>query len=101
MAGHAVALGLAPNAGVYLLAAVIGGLGTGVLLTAQYNYHLEHVPERDGTIWLSWNLMLGNAALLLGSLAGPGVAQLAGVTLALVLFGALRLVMGLLIWRWG
>lgn len=44
---HAVALALAGDAALYLLSAAIGGIAAGVLNTAQYNYNLENVPERE------------------------------------------------------
>lgn len=81
----------------YLISVVVGGIGSGILITAQYNYHLENIPDRDRSTWLSINLLLGNAALLLGSLAGPMLARWSGVALALVIFGVLRLLAGGLI----
>ena len=98
---HAAALAMATDATFYLLAAVAGGLASGVLGTAQYNYHLENVPADGRSVWLSWNLLLGNTAVLLGALAGPAVAQLTGTATALTLLGALRFLFGLLILRWG
>lgn len=101
VAGHAVVMGLAQNVFHYYLASFIGGIGSGVLSTAQFNYHLENVPEQERTVWLSWNLLLGNAAVLIGSLGGPAVAGLAGIPFALLLFGLLRLTMGAVIVKWG
>lgn len=101
LALQAVILALATNEWLYLLSVVIGGLGAGILLTAQYNYHLENVPDHERAVWLSWNLLLGNAALLIGAIGGPQVALLTGIPTALVVFGALRLVMGFVILKWG
>jgi MFS family permease len=101
LAFHAVALALAGNAALYLLSAAIGGIAAGVLNTAQYNYNLENVPEREPSSWLAWNLLLGNAAVLLGALGGPAVAHWTGTMPALLLFGGLRLVVGVAILRWG
>jgi MFS family permease len=101
LAFHAVALALAGNAALYLLSAAIGGIAAGVLNTAQYNYNLENVPEREQSSWLAWNLLLGNAAVLIGALGGPAVAHLTGTMPALLLFGGLRLTVGFAILRWG
>lgn len=100
-AGQAVILALSTGSAMYLLSVLVGGIGSGILSTAQFNYHLENVPENDRSTWLSWSLLLGNAALLLGSLAGPQLAALTGVTPALIVFGIFRLVICGLIWRWG
>ncbi len=101
LAVQSIALALAGSATVYLIAAFIGGLASGVLGTAQYNYQLDFLPQSERPAWLSWNLMLGNAAVLLGALSGPIVAQWFGVPNAILLFGTLRLVVGLAIFKWG
>ena len=101
LAFQAVALALARDATLYLAAAVIGGFAAGILNVAQYNYHLDNVPRAEQSTWLSWNLMLGNSAVLLGALIGPAVAQINGTPSALVFFGILRFVVGLIILKWG
>lgn len=101
LAGQALALALAGGPAGYLVSVVAGGLGTGVLITAQFNYHLDNVPENDRSTWLSWSLLMGNSALLLGSLLGPLLAGWTGVLLALGIFAALRLIMSAVIFRWG
>jgi len=98
---NAVALSLAQDVTLYMAAAVIGGISSGILGAAQYNYHLENVPKMDQPTWLSWALLVGNAAILLGALAGPFLAGLTGAPSALILFGVLRLAAGLLILKWG
>jgi MFS family permease len=85
----------------YLIVVLVGGIGSGMLSTAQYNYHLDNVPEINRSAWLSWNLLLGNAALLVGALAGPFLAGWVGTPVALVLFGILRFLTALIIYRWG
>jgi MFS family permease len=101
LAFHAFALAAAQDVPVYILASVIGGIATGLLGTAQYNYHLDNVPDQDRSTWLSWNMLLGNAAVLTGALVGPAVAHLTGTPAALVLLGLLRLGFGLAIFKWG
>jgi MFS family permease len=101
LAAQTVVLALANGPGMYLLSVLAGGLGSGILLTSQFNYHLENVPEDDRSTWLSWSVFLGNAALLFGALIGPQIASLTGDSPALFLFGALRLVMALVFVRWG
>ena len=101
LAVQTVILALAQDAPTYLVAAVIGGVASGILGAAQYNYHLDALPQTDRSAWLSWNLLLGNSAILLGALAGPAVARLEGAAPALIAFGVLRLVFGIAIWLWG
>jgi MFS family permease len=101
LTGHAVLLALAQDAVLYLAAAILGGIAAGVLGAAQYNFHLDNLPETERSSWLSWNLLLGNAAILLGALAGPAVAHIGGTPLALLIIGGLRLAIGLAILVWG
>ena len=101
MAAQALLLALARDPLQYMLYVVVGGVGQGILLSAQYNYHIENVPETDRAHWLSWALLTGNAALLLGSLGGPLLAAWVGIPVALALFGLLRLGMAGVLLRWG
>ncbi len=101
LAFQTLALALAQNSALYLVAAVIGGIATGILNTAQYNYHLDNVPGAEPSRWLSINLLLGNTAVLLGSLIGPILARQVGTPEALIVFGGLRLAICLVIARWG
>jgi hypothetical protein len=45
--------------------------------------------------------MILNASILLGSLIGPTIAEVLGLSAALILFAVLRLLAGLAIWKWG
>ncbi|MFZ6029301.1 MAG: MFS transporter [Chloroflexota bacterium] len=101
LAVQAITLALATNALFYLVSAVIAGIAIGVLGAAQYNYPLDHLPSADRPNWLSYNVLLGNAAILLGALAGPLIARFLGIPGALIAFGALRLLVGIAILRWG
>lgn len=96
-----VALALAHGSTLYLASTVIGGIATGILGVAQFNYNLDNLPLSERSAWLSWSLLLSNAAILLGSLGGPAVAQLCGTSTALIVFGVLRLAVGLAILVWG
>ncbi len=98
---HAVALALAGSPAVYLLSALIGGIASGILGTAQYNYHINNVPGQARSTWLAWNFLLGNSAVLLGALVGPQIARLTGTSTALEGFGILRFLFGAMILVWG
>jgi MFS family permease len=101
LAFQVVALALARDPALYLLSAVVGGIATGILGVAQFNYNLDNLPLSERSAWLSWSLLLSNAAILLGSLSGPVVAQIIGTSAALILLGGLRLATGLAILKWG
>jgi MFS family permease len=98
---HAFALAFAQDAGLYFIAVVVGGLGSGILGASMYNYNLDHVPQAERSTWLGINFLTGNAAVLIGALSGPVLAALIGSRSAFLLFGVLRFVIGLLILRWG
>ena len=98
LAFQTVCLAFARDAGLYFVAAVTAGIATGILSAAQYNYHLDSLPPSRRSSWLSWNLMLGNAAVLLGALTGPYLARWIGTSPALLGFAALRLGIGMLIY---
>jgi MFS family permease len=97
----AVALAFAVDASLYFTAVVIGGLGSGILGAAQYNYNLDHVPQADRSTWLGINMLTGNAAVLLGALSGPVLAHWIGVQSSFLLFAGMRLAIGFAILRWG
>jgi MFS family permease len=101
LAFNALALALAHDATLYLVSVVIGGIASGILNVAQYNYLLDNVPQEERATWLAWNVLIGNAAVLVGALGGPAIATLTGAPAALIFFGVLRLAVGLAIFRWG
>lgn len=85
----------------YIFANIIGGLAWALVGGALYNYILENSPRHDLPAYLAWYNLVFNAAILLGSSIGPGVAGLIGYRPALVLFGVGRFLAGLAILLWG
>ncbi len=98
---QAAVLALANDPLHYMLSVLIGGVGSGILMTTQMNYNLENVPGQERSVWLSYSLLLGNAALLVGALIGPAVAGLTGLPHALLLFGIFRLIAGVITLKMG
>jgi len=96
-----VSLAFAHDATIFLVSAVIGGFASGILMAAQYNYHLDSVPHTNQTVWISWNSALGNVAALLGSVAGPALAGIVGIPTTFIALGVMRLVIGAAIYFWG
>ena len=62
---------------------------------------LEHIPAHDRPPHLAWYNIILNAAVLIGSLGGPTIADSIGLTSALLLFAGLRFLAGFSILKWG
>jgi predicted MFS family arabinose efflux permease len=62
---------------------------------------LEHIPAHDRPPHLAWYNVILNAAILIGSLGGPAIADLMGLSNSLLLFAVLRFLAGLVILKWG
>jgi len=93
-------MALSRGEGMFLVASMMGGLGWSMVGGALVNYLLEKVPGDQRPPYLAWYNLAVNGALLLGSLAGPFVAELVSVRIALLIFGGLRFVAALVFWRW-
>jgi MFS family permease len=94
-------LALAHDASLFIVSSVIAGIASGMLSAASFNYHLENVPRLDQTVWISWNIMSSNMAVLLGSFAGPALAGMIGIPAALAVVGGIRLLLGVAIYLYG
>lgn len=80
---------------------LIGGLTFSMVSGSYANYMLEHIPAHDRPSHLAWYNIILNIAILIGSLAGPAISDVMGLTAALLLFAVLRLLAGLVILKWG
>lgn len=80
---------------------LIGGLTFSMVSGAYPNYMLEHIPAHDRPPHLAWYNIVLNASVLIGSLAGPAIAEMMGLSGALLLFAVLRLLAGFVILKWG
>jgi MFS family permease len=94
-------LAITQNAGMFVLTHLIGGISWSLLAVAYYNYMLENVPAHTRSLSISWYILAANAAILIGSLSGPLVADAIGFQTAFLLFGVLRVLSGVAILRWG
>jgi len=94
-------LSMAHGGGLYLLANFLGGAAWSMAGGALFNYLLERVPEETRAVSLAWFNLVANAGVLVGSLLGPLVGQVLGLSAALVFFACLRFLMGWVIIRWG
>lgn len=98
---YPIALGLSHTALDYYLLSFIAGFVWAMVAGAYANYLLERIPEDDRPSHLAWYNIILNAAVLVGSLAGPFLAGYIGIGVALVVFGVLRLLAGVAILKWG
>lgn len=80
---------------------LFGGLVFAFVNGAFANYMLEHIPASDRPPHLAWYNVVLNAAVLIGSLGGPAIADIMGLVPALILFAVLRLLAGIIILKWG
>ncbi len=79
----------------------LGGLSWSLAGGAYANYMLEHIPAHDRPAYLAWYNVVLNASILIGSLAGPLIANQIGLIPALFAFAAARTLAGMAIWKWG
>lgn len=86
---------------LYYALQTLGGLVWSIVGGAQPNYLLERVPADDRPAHLAWYSIVVNACVLGGSLAGGAIGGWLGLSTALILFGMLRLLAGLAVWKWG
>ena len=98
---YPLAMGLSHTAFQYYLLSIVGGFAWALVAGAYANYLLEQIPVDDRPSHLAWYNIILNAAVLLGSLAGPLLAGLIGIGVSLVVFGVLRLLAGIAILKWG
>jgi MFS family permease len=80
---------------------ILGGVVWSIVGGAQPNYLLEKVPANDRPAHLAWYSMVVNACVLGGSLLGAAIGGWIGLSAALILFGLLRLLAGIVLLKWG
>lgn len=80
---------------------LIGGLTFSMVSGSYANYMLEHIPAHDRPSHLAWYNIILNMAVLIGSLGGPVISDVMGLSAALILFAFLRFIAGLAILKWG
>jgi MFS family permease len=93
-------LGLAENGVLFFVASVLGGAITGIMGGAQINRLMERIPDDDLPAHMALNNMAGNVALLVGSLAGPLLADALGLREATLLSAGLRVLAGVALVLW-
>ncbi|MBN1658990.1 MAG: MFS transporter [Anaerolineae bacterium] len=91
-------MALASGATLFLIASAVGGFGWSLAGGALANYLLEEIPADRRPAHLAWYNLAMNAALLLGSMAGPILGRIVTIPVALGIFAVARLVAAIGIW---
>jgi MFS family permease len=94
-------MAICQGVGLFLVLSLIGGSGWALAGGALTNYILDKVPQDDRPAHLSWYNLALSAAILLGSMMGPILGNWLGLSAALALCAAFRLLAAFCIWRWG
>ncbi len=82
---------------VYLFTAMVGGIAWAITGGALSNYLLDQIPDGERPAYLAWYNLVLNAAILLGSLAGPMLADQVGLSAAFAWIALGRLASAMLI----
>jgi MFS family permease len=101
MAAYPLILAASTHVWQFYVVSLIGGLSFSMVSGAYANYMLEHIPANDRPTHLAWYDIILNAAVLIGSLSGPALADQIGLSQALVIIAALRFLAGWAILKWG
>lgn len=95
---YPLAIALSTNMLHYLIASALGGLAWALVGGALANYVLEVAPENDRPAHLAWYNIALSLGVLLGSLAGPILADSFSLRWALVIAFVMRAVSGGAVW---
>jgi MFS family permease len=87
--------------GLFLVTSVVGGLAWSMVGGAIYNYILKYVPAQGSPPYFALYNVALNAAILIGSMAGPLIATQIGFVPALLIFAVGRFISGAAILKWG
>ena len=101
MSLYPILTGLMREIPLFILSVILGGLAWSMVSGVLFNYIYEKIPGDNRAAYLSWYFLIFNAAVLIGSLAGPFIARTENLSFGLILFGCLRLAAGSAILIWG
>ncbi|MDP1715363.1 MAG: MFS transporter [Anaerolineales bacterium] len=101
MATYPIMLAFSQNVWHFYALSFLGGFLFALVNGAYANYMLENIPADDRPAHLAWYIIIFNLAVLASSIAGPLIADVIGLALALIIFGILRIVAGIVLLKWG
>ncbi len=101
MSGYPLLTAMTREIWLFAFTAVFGGAAWALAGGALGNFLLETIPPNDRPAHLAWYMVALNAAVLLGSLSGPLLAEWMGMIPAFLWIAALRVLSALGIGRLG
>lgn len=101
MATYPALMSISRDLPLFAFTSIIGGIAWSVVGGTLYNFILDWIPGSDRPAYLSWYHLALNAAILVGSLSGPLIANSIGLPDAMLVCAGARLLAGLAILRWG
>jgi hypothetical protein len=85
----------------FLVASASGGVALALLSGGLVSRLMDRAPADDLPTAMAFHNLALNLGILVGPLASPLIAEWSGIRLAVLLAAGLRVVGGLLLWRWG
>lgn len=92
---------LAQGPELYYVASLIGGVVYALVSSGLISRLMVRVPEAQRSAGMALHNLTMNSGTLAGSLAGPLIAETAGLRPALLLTTIARFLAGLILYRWG
>ena len=86
---------------LYYTANLISGFGSAFVNGELFNYLYERIPAGDHSSGVAWYTLGANTAVLIGSFAGPLIANSVGFSISMIIFTIIRFAVSLAILRWG
>jgi len=96
---HPLLTAFTTNLSIFLFTSLIGGAAWSLVGGAVGNYLLEKVPATDRPAYLAWYNLALNAAVLLGSLGGPWLAERIELSTVLIICFVVRALSAYAIWK--
>jgi MFS family permease len=92
---------LAQGPALYYLASFLGGAVYALVSSGLTNRLMIRVPDEQRPSGMAFHNLSMNSGTLLGSMVGPMMAEVTGLRPAMLLTTVIRLLAGLVLYRWG
>lgn len=98
---YPIMIAYSQSTSMFMITSMVGGLSWSIAGGVYFNYIIEKIPAPNKSPYMAWYSMILNAAILIGSIAGPLIASWVGIKNSLFIFAAIRILSGAAILRWG